>query len=131
MTLHTDNRDRDDAMEKGTERIPVDVFPLASFIADELQARGWQTEDVAARMDSERGFVRDLLCLDLIMCVHQDNLLIDNETFGGLAHVFGVSEDFFRNLDRVWRENPDRRTPYQPPESLFGPISRGTIWEPS
>jgi hypothetical protein len=112
------------------ERIPAEVFPLAEYLADEMTARGWQTEDVAARMDGQE-FIKDLLCLDILMCVHDDQMLIGDELFGGLAHAFDVNEDYLRNLDRTWRENPDKRVPFKPPESLFGPISRSCIREPS
>lgn len=114
-----------------SEREPAEVFPLAEFLADEMTARGWQTEDVAVRMGGDRHVWRNLMCLNLVMCVHNDGLLIDDETFAGLAHAFDVSEEYFRNLDKMWREWPDRRSPFVPPESIFGPISRNAFRQPS
>lgn len=103
-----------------------EVPPLAYFLAEEMQARGWQTEDVAARMGGERGVWRDLMCLDVLMCVQKDSLKIDDETFAGLAHAFDVSEEFFRNLDKAWRE-AETRAAFEPPESLFGEVSRNSV----
>ena len=41
--------------------------------------------------------------------------------------LFDVSEEYFRNLDKVWRDNPSRRSEWKCPESLFGPISRRSL----
>jgi hypothetical protein len=59
------------------------------------------------------------------MCVQKDNLLVGDRMFDALTEVFEVDPMFFRNIDRAWREAPaDRRQPFTPPESIFGPVSR-------
>jgi plasmid maintenance system antidote protein VapI len=104
---------------------PAEVFHPAEFICEELLARGWTTEDVAVRMDGN--VIRNLIALDLYLCVHRDNLLLDDVTCGGLAKAFGVSSQFFKSLDTSWRSYPDRRVPFTPPEGVFGETSRNAF----
>lgn len=112
-----------------SERVPAEVFCLAELLSDELVARGWTTDDVALRMGGdEKQFIKDLLAINLIMCVHKDKLLIGDRLFDGLTRVFGVDPMFFRNIDAEWRKYPDRRSPFEPPESIFGPISRRAMF---
>ena len=113
----------------GVERVPAEVFPLAEYISDELVARGWTTADAAIRMGgaTEHQIAIDLLCLDLLMCVHKDNLLVGDRLFAGLSKAFGVSEQYFRAVDDTWRRHPDRRLPFEPPDAIFGPISRRSL----
>lgn len=112
-----------------TAHTPVEVFPLAEMLADEMIERGWQTEDVALAMgpQTEEQFAKDLLAVNLLMCVQKDKLLIGDRLFAGLAKAFGVDEQYLRNLDQAWRQHPDRRSPFTPPDSLFGPISRRAL----
>jgi hypothetical protein len=108
------------------DRIPAEVFSLAEMLCDEMQARGWQTEDVAFRMGGTfDDFVRNLLTIDLLMCVQRDTLLVGDRMFNGLAHAFNVDHRTLRNLDAAWRQAPpDHRAPFTPPDSIFGPLSR-------
>ena len=103
---------------------PAQVFSLAEILSDELQARGWKSEDAAVRMRTSHGAAKDLFFLDLILCIQDDGLLIDDETFDGLARAFDVDHQFFRNIHADWLQWPDRRSPFEPPESIFGPTSR-------
>jgi hypothetical protein len=108
-----------------TEAIPAEVFCLAELLAEELMARGWTTEDVALRMSiNVDELSRNLLAIDLLMCVHRDKLLIGERIFDALTQVFDVDPMFFRNIDAMWRSNPDKRKPFTPPDSIFGPTSR-------
>ena len=107
----------------GAPRTPAEVFCLAEFLCEEMQARGWKTEDVAARMGTPSGFAMDLLCLDLTMAVQSDGLIIDDEFFAGLGSAIDVSVEFFRNLHQVWLTHPDRRSPFDCPEDIFGATS--------
>lgn len=106
---------------------PVEVFSLAEFLSDEIMARGWTTADVAIRMKSKRGFADDLMIVDLILCVHNDNIMIGDDTFEDLGRAFGVSAEFLRNLDAIWKKYPDRRSSFTPSEALFGPTSRRAL----
>jgi hypothetical protein len=110
-----------------TDRAPAEVWPLACHLAEEMQARGWMAEDVAIRLKTGDGFVRDLMALNLLLCVHRDKLLVGDKLFSGLARAFDVDEQYFRKLDSVWRENPSKRTPWECPEELFGAASREAL----
>jgi len=105
---------------------PAEVFPLAEYLCDEIQARGWTTIDVALRMGgaTEHEIAKDLLAVDVLLCVQNDKLEVGDRLFTALAKVFDVSEEFLRNLDAMWRRWPAKRAEFTPPESIFGPISR-------
>lgn len=109
---------------------PAEVFHPSEYICDELEARGWTTLDVAKRMKTSRAWAHDLFCIDLYLCVHDDNLFLDDETCEGLARAFDVSPQLFRNLDTSWRKWPDRRSPFTPPESIFSDVSRSMLRVP-
>lgn len=110
------------------ERIPAEVFPLAEFLAEEILARGWTTTDVAVRMGGTADdMARNLLIVDLVMCVQKDGLLMSDKIFAGLALAFDVDEQYLRNLDETWRRHPERRSRFTPPDSIFGPISRAAM----
>lgn len=113
---------------------PAHVFSLAETLCDEMQARGWTTSDVAARMGGERQYAMSKFVVDLVLAVSptKDRLIVDDETFEGLARAFDVSEQFFRNIDAAWRAWPHRRSPFEAPESLFGtdgyrPVAPGRV----
>ena len=59
-------------------------FSLAECLSEEMIERGWTTEDVVRHMQTGRDPAMDLFCLDLLMCVQDDRLLIDPVTFDGL-----------------------------------------------
>jgi len=108
--------------------VPAEVFSLAEYLAEEMEARGWKTDDVAIGMKTSRGPVRDTLIVDVILAVSgQRPMTIDDETFAGLARAFGVSEEMFRNLDRAWREHPDRQSKFECPDALFSPMSKRAV----
>jgi hypothetical protein len=102
------------------------IPPLASYLAEEMEARGWRTTDVAIRMggDAEE-IARNALALDVLLCVQKDNLLVGDRLFSELAQAFDVSEELFRNLDAAWREAPsDRREEMEPPEHLLSGVAQ-------
>ena len=108
-------------------REPAQVFHISEFLCEEIEARGWTTADVAARMKTPQGPVRDMLALDMLICVHEDNLQMGDEQCEGIARAFSVSPEFIRGLDDAWRAWPDRRSPFTPPPSVFSPHSLGAI----
>lgn len=112
------------------ERKPAEVFHLAEYLYDEMVARGWKTENAAVRMGTSRGAAMDLFCLDLLMAVHDENLIIDDEMFEGLGRAFDVSAQYFRNLHAGWLAHPDRRSPFDVPDEIFGPTSRRAMIRP-
>ena len=99
--------------------VPAEVFPLAEFLVEEMQERGWKASDVALRMGNPRGYGMDALCFELVLANDDDKCIIDDDTFAGMARAFGVSEAMFRNLDAIWRSNPERRAKFEAPDDLF------------
>ena len=97
--------------------IPAEVFRLGEYLAEEMQERGWKSGDVAARMTGEYGY--NVFALELVLAIDDDELRIDDDLFDGLALVFDVHPEFFRNLHRTWLDHPDRRSEFDPPDDLF------------
>jgi len=106
------------------EQIPAMVFPMTEYIADEMAERGWTTVDVVKRMEGQRDFMFRLMAFDILMVVYgsertKSEVLVNDETFAGLARAFDVSEELFRNLDAVWKKHPDRRQHFLPPSAIW------------
>ena len=108
------------------ERMPAEVFPLAELIGDEMAARGWTTDDVAARLGDGGSFdYMALFKFMLMLSVQREKLIFGDDFLNDLSMVFGVDRDFFGNIDAAWRAAPEEnRRYYSPPDELFGPISR-------
>ena len=103
------------------DRIPAEVWPLAYFLCEEMEARKWTTTDVAVRMGgSAEAMALNSVIIDLLMCVQKDNMIIGDDLFAGLAKSFRVTEQLFRNLHETWLKWPDRRVPFDPPDHIFG-----------
>lgn len=102
----------------------AEVTCLAEYLVDEMRARGWRSDDVARRMKTPNGAAMDLFCLDLLLAVQNDALIIDDAMFVGLGHTFDVSADLFRNLHLAWVTNKAERVPFECPDEIFGPTSR-------
>lgn len=109
----------------GAARIPAEVFSLAEMLCDEMRARGWTTDDVAARMDGDFGI--DALIVCMTMAVQEDGLLFDDSTLARLAVAFDVSPQYFRNIDNAWRAHPESRQPFTAPEDIYGPRSTAML----
>lgn len=83
------------------ERIPAEVFPPGEFIREEMDARGWSAEDLAERFGGD--YAIDLLVVNLCLHVHDTSLILGRNTAEKLGRAFGVSPEFFLNLDTMWR----------------------------
>lgn len=82
------------------------AWPVGSYIREEIEARRWTTADLAARMGGDPGV--DLLCVEMLLAVHDKDLTLDRETAEGMGRAFDVDPEFLLNLDRAWRERgPD------------------------
>lgn len=81
-------------------RIPVEVWPPGLFIQEELDARGWSHDDLHAKLGPDP---IDHLAVDIVLAVHDKNLIVDEQTAAALGRAFDVSPEFFLNLDRAWR----------------------------
>ena len=106
----------------------AEVFSLAEILCEEMTARGWTTDDVGARMGI-CGAANDALGISLLISVSQDDpkLLIDEETYEGLARAFDVSTDFFRAIHTQWVGQPTGRNPFEVPDEMFGPATRAAL----
>lgn len=74
------------------------------FIIEEMEARGWSRDRLASEMaGNDAGQEYDIcrLALDLYLDIgpSEQNLRLDPETLG---RGFGVSAEFFRNLENAW-----------------------------
>lgn len=96
---------------------PAEVFSLAEYVFDEMRERGWKTGDVALRMG--RDYATDLFCVELLLAVDDDTLVVDDGTFEGMARAFGVSASLLRNLRNTWLRWPDRRALFEAPDDVF------------
>ena len=101
-------------------RKPAEVFCLGEFLADEMQARGWTSYDVAKRMPGD--YRKNLLIVAFTLSLQDENLLLSKDVAALLAGAFEVSPDYIENLHRAWLENPEGRQPFECPENLLPEI---------
>jgi len=80
----------------------AEAFPVGYFVRDEMVARGWSSTVLALRMGGD--VVKNELVVDMLLAVHDPNLILDETAAAGLARAFGTSKDYWLNLDRAWRE---------------------------
>jgi hypothetical protein len=72
----------------------------SEFIAEEMEARGWDRWELARRMGGDYRMRRLEIDLYFEVGPGERNLRIgDGEDF---ARAFGVSAEFFRNLEAAW-----------------------------
>lgn len=73
----------------------------SEFIAEEMAARGWSRDRLAIEMGGDAAINR--LTLDLYFDLGPDktNMRLGRSA-DDLARAFGVSPDFFRNLEKAW-----------------------------
>jgi hypothetical protein len=118
--------DTNGKLTSGIDReAPAQVFSLSEYLCEEILARDWTTDDVAVRMGGDPAI--DLFVVDTIISVPEEQLIINDDTFKGLARAFGVSEEFFRNIHAEWNRWPDRRSPFNAPDAVFSEISKGAF----
>ena len=88
--------------EENGEAELVGVHP-SEFIQDELEARGWSIEILAVHM---AGFEieKNKLTLDLYSTIgpEETSMRIGDETAEKLSAAFGISAEFFINLEKSW-----------------------------
>ena len=79
-----------------------DMHP-STFIAEEMEARGWDRIHLAARMGGEVGM--NLLCIDMYFIVGptQANMRLGQDTAKQFSAAFGISPEYFLNLEKAWR----------------------------
>lgn len=75
-------------------RTPAQVLPPGEFIKEEMEARGWTQEELAAVMGRPRRMVGDLLAGDKILTP---------ETACDLGAAFGTGPEVWMNLETAFR----------------------------
>ena len=78
----------------------AESFPVWHFIFEEMEERGWSTADMALRMGGkdEKEIGIDQLSVELCS-VDEEDLHLGKELSAKLGVAFGVSPEFFLNLD--------------------------------
>jgi plasmid maintenance system antidote protein VapI len=80
--------------------MPAERFHPSEFIKDEMKARGWSMGYLASLMSGD--FQENFLALDLYFHVHDENLRMGQDVIDDFAKIFGVSKEFFQNLENMW-----------------------------
>jgi hypothetical protein len=107
---------------------PAQVFCLADFLSEEMQARGWNSADVGIRMKMGAGAGLDTLAFEFLLACQDEGLLLDDKMIEGLSRAFGLSQLFFARIHESWLSHPAARVPFEAPENLFfGSATEGTI----
>lgn len=76
---------------------------VGEFVRDEMEARGWDANEMARRMcERPEDFAVHRLCLDIMFEV-RDPLVRLGETADALARAFGTSATLWTRLDEAWR----------------------------
>ena len=83
--------------------IAAEATHVSEFIQEELDARGWTHQQVYERLGYDKV---DCCAFDLLMAVHDKNLLMDKKLSEGLGYVFTVDPDLFLRLHESWRTHP-------------------------
>ncbi|QPQ55610.1 hypothetical protein IC614_03130 [Allosphingosinicella flava] len=85
--------------------IVAEAFHPSEYIADELDARGWSTLDLARRMPGD--VQTNLLAVDLYLTVGPENRdLRLGDCAASIGDALGVSAAFFNNLEAAWLDTP-------------------------
>lgn len=82
-------------------------FHPAEYIQEELDERGWTLRDLVFRMrryEDAKDWAINMLTFEMYMAVREPGVVLDEEMARDLGTAFGVSAEFFLNLDRAWRE---------------------------
>lgn len=74
--------------------VPAEVFPPGEFIRDELEARGWIQEDLAAILDCSARLVSEII---------SGKRSVTPSTARGLAQAFGTSAQLWMNLESAYQ----------------------------
>ena len=88
------------------ERKPAEVYPVAHFVKEEMEARGWSLEDLLNRLPGERDV--NQLTLEIMTATPdfdhdiRKDMRLGEEMARILAHAFGTSKEFWMNLDAAW-----------------------------
>ncbi len=85
-----------------TNRRQAEAFHPSIYIKEEMEARGWDADDLVDRMGPDRELNR--LALDMYLEIGPDNpgLRIGEEAANEIGDAFGVPGELFLNMERIW-----------------------------
>ena len=86
-----------------TIRVPAEVFPPGVFLKEELDARGWTVSRLASQMSGDPTV--NEWSIKILLSVSDKGIPLDKELSANLGQAFGVHEDLFFNLDRLWQKS--------------------------
>lgn len=88
-----------------------DVFHVRHYINEEMEARGWDRDTLAAMMGFKdaRDFQVKRLSLDFLLDIEDPDMFIGDDLSADLGRAFGVSPQLFTNIDNTWRKHPSVR----------------------
>ena len=80
----------------------VEKFHPSEYIRDEMDARGWSQTELARRMGGD--LTMNLVALELYLGIGPDNpgIRLGLDTAAQLGLAFGVSAEYFLNLEQAW-----------------------------
>lgn len=93
---------------------PAEIFHPSEFIKEEMNARGWSQEYLASLMSGD--FQDNYLALDLYFNVHNSNLRMGQDIIEDFEKIFGVSKEYFQNLEEMWIKYNDSQNVKEPPK---------------
>lgn len=82
------------------ERIPAEVSHPSVFIQEEMDARGWDRDQLALRMGGV--FVINRLALDCYFEIGPEETGLRMGDAKDFERAFDVSAEFFLNLEKAW-----------------------------
>jgi len=88
------------------ERTVAEVFPPGEFLREELEARGWSQQDLAAIIGKSE---------NLVSLILNGKRSVTPETAVALGDAFGTSAEYWMNLETIYQLN---RAPREPAVSL-------------
>lgn len=111
-------------MKPRPDDIPVEVFPLAQYLGEEMEERGWTSWDVGLRMggETDEEVSKNAFVVELILSVLDGSLKWTPELYRQLERAFGVSDGFFERLNQPWLQHPDKRAGYDAPDHLYAGV---------
>jgi HTH-type transcriptional regulator/antitoxin HigA len=75
-------------------RVPAEVFPPGEFLREELEAREWSQQELADILDRPPRLISELIA---------GKRAITPETARGLADAFGISAEYWMNLESQYQ----------------------------
>lgn len=96
---------------------PAMVWPLADYLAEEMDERGWTCVDVARRMPGE--YSSNIGVINVVLACCQKEFIVSKDLAKRIATAFDVSPQYILKLHQVWTENPAARQPFECPNHLL------------